>query len=53
MGVTLLISQNTCRNNIKENLLYYTNIIAGAKTEDPFKILGIFVSENNLNWPKC
>jgi hypothetical protein len=39
-------------NNIM-GLLFCKNITAGAKTQDLFGILDTFISENNLNWPKC
>jgi hypothetical protein len=40
-------------NNIIEDLLFCKNITAGAKAQDLFEILDTFISENNLNWPKC
>ncbi|XP_075223856.1 zinc finger MYM-type protein 6-like [Lycorma delicatula] len=40
-------------NDIKEDLLFCKNIIAGAKAKDLFQNLYTFISENNLNCPKC
>ncbi|KFM64220.1 Zinc finger MYM-type protein 6, partial [Stegodyphus mimosarum] len=37
-------------NNIKKDLLFCKNII---KAQDLFEISDTFLSENNLNWPKC